>query len=141
MSRRPATTVIFAGFFLLGMLFILWGILLPDISRDLSMSEVISGALFSLFSLGMMTGAILGGKYATRFDFLFLLASLLTINTILLLILSALTQWQWFLAMVFIIGVISSSMITIGHTMIAQMFAEQRFAMMGVMDCMLNMKI
>lgn len=139
MSRRPATTVIFAGFFLLGMLFILWGILLPDIARDLSMSEVISGALFSLFSLGMMTGAILGGKYATRFDFLFLLASLLTINTILLLILSALTQWQWVLAMVFVIGVISSSMITIGHTMIAQMFAEKRFAMMGVMDFMFSL--
>ena len=139
MSRRPATTVIFAGFFLLGMLFILWGILLPDIARDLAMSEVVSGALFSLFSLGMMSGAILGGKYATRFDFLFLLASLLVIDTVLLLILSVLTQWQSVLVMVFFIGVISSSMITIGYTLIAQMFAEKRFAMMGVMDFMFSL--
>ena len=34
MSRRPITVVIFSGFFLLGMLFILWGILLPDIAAD-----------------------------------------------------------------------------------------------------------
>ncbi len=46
MSRLPATIVIFAGFFLIGKLFLLWGILLPDIAADLQMSEVVSGALF-----------------------------------------------------------------------------------------------
>ena len=35
MSRLPATIVIFAGFFLIGKLFLLWGILLPDIAADL----------------------------------------------------------------------------------------------------------
>ena len=68
MDRRPVTTVIFSGFFLFGMLFILWGVLLPEMATDLAMSETVSGALFLLFSLGMMLGAIFGGKYVTKFD-------------------------------------------------------------------------
>lgn len=96
MSRLPATIVIFAGFFLIGKLFLLWGILLPDIAADLQMSEVVSGALFSLFSVGMMLGAVIGGKYASRFEYMPLLATLFSMNTALLLLVSVLTAWQWF---------------------------------------------
>lgn len=139
MSRRPATAVIFAGFFLLGMLFILWGILLPDIAADLAMSEVISGALFTLFSLGMVAGGIVGGKYASRFDFMQLLAVLMLINCALIGVLSLLTAWPAVLAMVFVIGAVSSAIFTIGHTLIARMYEEKRFTMMGVMDFMFSL--
>ena len=119
MSRLPATIVIFAGFFLIGKLFLLWGILLPDIAVDLQMSEVVSGALFSLFSVGMMLGAVIGGKYASRFEYMPLLATLFSMNTALLLLVSVLTAWQWFLVLAVLIGVVSSTIFTIGHTLIA----------------------
>lgn len=139
MSRLPATIVIFAGFFLIGKLFILWGILLPDIANDLAMSEVISGALFSLFSVGMMLGAVIGGKYASRFEFMPLLASLFSVNTLLLILVSLLTSWQWFLVLAVLIGVVSSTIFTIGHTLIARMYVEKRFMMMGLMDFMFSL--
>lgn len=139
MQRRPVTAVIFAGFFLLGTLFILWGILLPDIAIDLNMSEIVSGALFSLFSLGMMTGAIVGGKYANRFDFVVQLAILFAVDAIAILIMTLFEHWAGVLAMAFIIGVISSGIITIGHTLIAQLYAEKRFSMMGFMDFMFSL--
>lgn len=139
MSRLPATIVIFAGFFLIGKLFILWGILLPDIANDLAMSEVISGALFSLFSVGMMLGAVIGGKYASRFEFMPLLASLFSVNTLLLILVSLLTSWQWILVLAVLIGVVSSTIFTIGHTLIARMYVEKRFMMMGLMDFMFSL--
>lgn len=139
MSRLPATIVIFAGFFLIGKLFILWGILLPDIASDLGMSEVISGALFSLFSVGMMLGAVIGGKYASRFEYMPLLASLFGMNTVLLFLVTMLTSWQWFLVLAVLIGVVSSTIFTIGHTLIARMYAEKRFTMMGLMDFMFSL--
>ncbi len=139
MSRLPATIVIFAGFFLIGKLFLLWGILLPDIAADLQMSEVVSGALFSLFSVGMMLGAVIGGKYASRFEYMPLLATLFSMNTALLLLVSVLTAWQWFLVLAVLIGVVSSTIFTIGHTLIARMYAEKRFTMMGLMDFMFSL--
>lgn len=139
MSRVPATIVIFAGFFLIGKLFILWGILLPDIADDLAMSEVISGALFSLFSVGMMLGAVIGGKYASRYEYMPLLASLFAMNTVLLFLVSLLSSWQWFLVLAVLIGVVSSTIFTIGHTLIARMYAEKRFMMMGLMDFMFSL--
>ena len=139
MSRLPATIVIFAGFFLIGKLFILWGILLPDIATDLAMSEVVSGALFSLFSVGMLFGAVLGGKYASRFEYMPLLASIFGMNTLLLVLVSLLTSWQWFLVLAVLIGVVSSTIFTIGHTLIARMYAEKRFTMMGLMDFMFSL--
>lgn len=139
MSRRPVTIVIFSGFFLLGMLFILWGILLPDIATDLRMSEVVSGAFFSLFSMGMMLGAVLGGKYVSRFEYMSLLATLLTLNSMLLLIISALEAWQWVLIIAIVIGIVSSTIFTIGHTLIARLYEERRFTMMGLMDFMFSL--
>jgi FHS family glucose/mannose:H+ symporter-like MFS transporter len=139
MSRAPATIVIFSGFFLIGKLFLLWGILLPDIAENLKMTELVSGALFSLFSVGMMLGAILGGKYASRFEYMPLLASLFSVNTLLLLLVSLLSSWQWFLVLAVAIGVVSSTIFTIGHTLIARMYAEKRFTMMGLMDFMFSL--
>lgn len=139
MSRRPVTIVIFSGFFLLGMLFILWGILLPDIAADLRMSELVSGAFFSLFSIGMMLGAVLGGKYVSRFDHMPLLASLLSINALLLWVISLLTLWQWVLFIAVLIGIVSSTIFTLGHTLIARLYEEKRFTMMGLMDFMFSL--
>ena len=139
MSRAPATIIIFSGFFLIGKLFLLWGILLPNIVENLNMTELVSGALFSLFSVGMMLGAILGGKYASRFEYMPLLASLFSVNTLLLVLVSLLSSWQWFLVLAILIGVVSSSILTIGHTLIARMYAEKRFTMMGLMDFMFSL--
>ena len=77
MSRAAPTAVIFSGFFLLGNLIILWGILLPDMAKDLQMSTSISGLFFSLLSMGAILGAVMGGKYAQRFHFLRLFIILL----------------------------------------------------------------
>ncbi|NVK55875.1 MAG: MFS transporter [Alteromonadaceae bacterium] len=139
MNRTLATTVIFSGFFLLGLLLLMWGILLPDLARELAMSNVISGTLFTLFSFGMMLGGILGGKYASRFDFLPLFASLAAINALFILIASFMTHWAGFMVLVFMVGVTSSCKITIGHTIIAQLYVKSRFAMMGVMDFMFSL--
>ncbi|GGW90689.1 MFS transporter [Alteromonas halophila] len=139
MQRRPVTVVVFAGFFLLGNLFILWGILLPDIARNLAMSELVSGALFSLFSLGMMIGAILGGKYANRYDFVSLLGILFALDAVSVMVMTHFTHWSGVIGMAFIIGIISSAIITIGHTLIAQIYAQKRFAMMGLMDFMFSL--
>ena len=139
MSRRPVTIVIFSGFFLLGMLFILWGILLPDIAKDLRMSELVSGTFFSLFSIGMMLGAVIGGKYVIRFDHMPLLAALLSINALLLFTISQLHQWQWVLVVAVLIGIVSSTIFTLGHTLIARLYEEKRFTMMGLMDFMFSL--
>ncbi|RDV24883.1 MFS transporter [Alteromonas aestuariivivens] len=139
MNRRPITIVIFAGFFLFGMLFLLWGILLSDIAADLGMNKVVSGALFTLFSLGTVLGAVVGGKYVSRFDFLALLAVLTSIDAVLLLIFSAMQHWVSLLAVIFLVGVVSSCIITIGHTLIARLYVEKRFAMMGIMDFMFSL--
>jgi FHS family glucose/mannose:H+ symporter-like MFS transporter len=48
MSRLHPTAVIFSGFFLLGNLIILWGMLLPDMAKALNMAPAISGVFFSL---------------------------------------------------------------------------------------------
>lgn len=139
MSRRPVTIVIFSGFFLLGMLFILWGILLPDIAKDLRMSELVSGTFFSLFSIGMMLGAVIGGKYVSRFDHMPLLAALLSLNALLLFTISQLHLWQWVLVVAVFIGIVSSTIFTLGHTLIARLYEEKRFTMMGLMDFMFSL--
>lgn len=78
--------VIFFGFFLLGMLFILWGILLLDIVKDLCMFEFVSGIFFFFFSIGMMLGVVIGGKYVSCFDYMLFLVVLFSINVLLLFI-------------------------------------------------------
>ncbi|GGF62443.1 MFS transporter [Alteromonas lipolytica] len=139
MNRRLATTVIFSGFFLLGMLLLMWGILLPRMAEQLAMSNLVSGALFTLFSLGMMIGAIVGGKYASRFEFLPLFATLSLVNALFIVIAALMPTWSGLLVLVFIVGIISSCKITIGHTLIAQLYEEKRFAMMGIMDFMFSL--
>lgn len=139
MNRTLATTVIFSGFFLLGILLLMWGILLPRMAAELTMSSFVSGALFTLFSLGMMMGAIVGGKYASRFEFLPLFASLSLVNALFIVIAGLMPNWPGLLAIVFIVGLISSCKITIGHTIIAQLYVEKRFAMMGIMDFMFSL--
>lgn len=86
-----------------------------------------------------MLGAVIGGKYASRFEYMPLLAALLSINTVLLLLVSVLSSWQWFLVLAVLIGVVSSTIFTIGHTLIARMYAEKRFTMMGLMDFMFSL--
>jgi predicted MFS family arabinose efflux permease len=74
MHRRLATSVIFIGFFLLGMVFILWGIMLPDLAHSLVMNEVVSGTFFTLISLGAIVGGFFAGKHIQKFDFMSLFA-------------------------------------------------------------------
>ena len=76
MSRAAPTAVIFSGFFILGNLIILWGLLLPDLAAELALSKSLSGLFFSLMSVGTILGAVLGGKYAQKFQFLKLFAAL-----------------------------------------------------------------
>ncbi|WP_417362550.1 MFS transporter [Gallaecimonas pentaromativorans] len=139
MNRRAATAVIFIGFFLLGMVFILWGILLPDLARSLAMSEVVSGAFFTLISLGMIVGAFIGGKYVQKFDFLSLFSTLAVLVVALLVALSMVNHWAWLLAGAFTLGIVSSSLFTIGHTLIARLHVARRSAMMGLMDFMFSL--
>lgn len=138
MNRKLATTVIFSGFFLLGILLLMWGILLPRMAAELNMSSLISGTLFTLFSLGMMTGAIVGGKYVNRFEFLSLFASLSVLNAVFIMLSSLMEHWAGLLGIVYLVGVLSSCKITIGHTLIAQLYVKNRFAMMGIMDFMFS---
>ncbi|KXI28561.1 MFS transporter [Paraglaciecola hydrolytica] len=139
MDRRFATSVIFIGFFLLGMVFILWGILLPDLANSLAMSEIVSGAFFTLISLGSIIGAFIGGKYIQKFDFMSLFACLTLLVALLLVGLSSVNHWAWLLLGAFLLGLICSSLFTIGHTMIARLHAERRSHMMGLMDFMFSL--
>ena len=139
MDRRAATSVIFAGFFFLGMVFILWGVLLPDLAQNLAMNEVVSGAFFTLISIGMILGAILGGKYAQKFDFMSLFAVLLVCVLLLLLAISFVQHWFWLLIGALVLGMFASSLFTIGHTVIARLHVERRSAMMGFMDFMFSL--
>ena len=139
MDRRFATSVIFIGFFLLGMVFILWGILLPDLAKSLAMSEVVSGAFFTLISFGAIVGAFIGGKYIQKFDFMSLFACLTLLVALLLVALSTVTHWAWLLLGAFTLGLICSSLFTIGHTMIARLHADRRSSMMGLMDFMFSL--
>lgn len=138
MDRRPITIVIFTGFYLLGLLFLLWGILLPDIIVDLNVTKADAGVLFTLFSLGSMAGAIAGGKYASRFDYLFLLSVLIVVNAVTLVFMSLVTHWYLMLVYAGIIGIVAATIITIGHTLIARLYEEKRFKMMGIMDFMFS---
>ncbi|MDP5205703.1 sugar MFS transporter [Alishewanella sp. SMS8] len=139
MSRAAPTVVIFSGFFLLGNLIILWGILLPDMAKDLQMSTSISGLFFSLLSMGAIFGAVMGGKYAQRFHFLRLFASLALVETLLLLLFSFITSWQLLLPLIVLVGMTYAVMFTVGHTLIARLFANKRAAMMGLMDFMFSL--
>lgn len=139
MSRAAPTAVIFSGFFLLGNLIILWGLLLPDIMVALQMSASISGIFFSLMSAGTIIGAVLGGKYAQKFHFLQLFAALALLESVLLLLLSFIPAWYWLLPLIVLVGMTYSIMFTIGHTLIARLFANKRAAMMGLMDFMFSL--
>jgi FHS family glucose/mannose:H+ symporter-like MFS transporter len=139
MDRNSATTIVFIGFFLLGMVFILWGVLLPDLARSLDMSEVISGLFFTLISVGMIVGAIIGGKYVQKFDFLSLFAGLLLSVAVLLFALSFVQHWIWLVMGAFLLGIFSSSLFTIGHTLIARLYVNKRSTMMGLMDFMFSL--
>lgn len=139
MSRSAPTAVIFSGFFLLGNLIILWGLLLPDMAVALEMSATISGLFFSLMSVGTIFGAVLGGKYAQKFHFLRLFGALALIEVLLLLILSVIPSWYWLLPLIVLVGMTYSIMFTIGHTLIARLFANKRAAMMGLMDFMFSL--
>jgi FHS family glucose/mannose:H+ symporter-like MFS transporter len=139
MSRLHPTAVIFSGFFLLGNLIILWGMLLPDMAKSLNMAPAISGVFFSLMSAGTIIGAIIGGKYVQKFHFLRLFALLALSETVLLLLLSLVNSWQWLLPLILLVGLIYSIMFTIGHTLIARLFANKRAAMMGLMDFMFSL--
>ena len=95
MSRFHPTAMIFGGFFLLGILIILWGILLPDLSRELQLEPAQSGWFFMVMALGTVTGAYLGGKYVQKFNFLKLFAALALIETVILFGISlAQSAWQ-----------------------------------------------
>jgi fucose permease len=139
MSRLHPTAVIFSGFFLLGNLIILWGMLLPDMAKSLNMAPAISGVFFSLMSAGTIIGAIIGGKYVQKFHFLRLFALLALSETVLLLLLSQVNSWQWLLPLILLVGLTYSIMFTIGHTLIARLFANKRAAMMGLMDFMFSL--
>ena len=139
MNRRTITSVIFIGFFLLGMVFILWGIILPDLAKSLAMSELISGAFFTIISFGSIVGAFVGGKYIQKFDFMSLFAVLSLLIACLLLFMASVDHWGWLLMGAFIMGLISSSLFTIGHTMIARLHATRRSTMMGLMDFMFSL--
>lgn len=138
-SRLHPTIVIFGGFFLLGNLIISWGLLLPDIAAALQMDPAISGIFFLLMSLGTVTGAILGGKYVQRFDFLKLFAALALAETVLLSLVSFSHNWQALLSLIIIVGMLYSIMFTIGHTLIARLYVNKRAAMMGMMDFMFSL--
>lgn len=139
MDRNSATTIVFIGFFFLGMVFILWGILLPDLARSLDMTEVISGVFFTLISVGMIVGAIIGGKYVQKFDFLSLFSTLLVCVAGLLFGLSFVQHWIWLVLGAFVLGIFSSSLFTIGHTLIARLYVKKRSTMMGLMDFMFSL--
>lgn len=139
MSRLHPTAVIFSGFFLLGNLIILWGMLLPDMAKALNMAPAISGVFFSLMSIGTIVGAIIGGKYVQKFHFLRLFAFLAITESILLSLLSVVGNWQVLLPLIVLVGLTYSVMFTIGHTLIARLFANKRAAMMGLMDFMFSL--
>ncbi|MGQ8365372.1 MFS transporter [Glaciecola sp. 1036] len=138
MQRRSATTVIFIGFMLLGVAFILWGILLPELAESLAMTEIISGAFFTLISIGAIVGAFIGGKYIHKFDFMSLFSGLTSLLAILLTILSFVYHWGFMLVGAFLMGLVCSSLFTIGHTMIARLYVTRRSTMMGLMDFMFS---
>ncbi|WP_031570429.1 MFS transporter [Rheinheimera texasensis] len=139
MSRFHPTAMIFGGFFLLGILIILWGILLPDLSRELQLEPAQSGWFFMTMALGTISGAFIGGKYVQKFEFLRLFAVLALTETVILLGISLLQQrWQLF-AGIFLFGLLASVMFTIGHTLIARLHANKRAKMMGLMDFMFSL--
>lgn len=139
MSRFHPTAMIFGGFFLLGILIILWGILLPDLSRELQLGPAQSGWFFLTMALGTISGAFIGGKYVQKFEFLRLFAVLALLETVILFGISLLQQrWQLF-AGIYLFGLIASVMFTIGHTLIARLHANKRAKMMGLMDFMFSL--
>lgn len=139
MSRLHPTAAIFSGFFLLGNLIILWGMLLPDMATSLNMAPLVSGVFFSLMSAGTIVGAIIGGKYVQRFNFMRLFATLAAIEAILLGALSFVSYWQLLLPLIVLVGMTYAVMFTIGHTLIARLYANRRAAMMGLMDFMFSL--
>ena len=139
MSRFHPTAMIFSGFFLLGILIILWGVLLPDLSRELQLDPAQSGWFFLTMALGTISGAFVGGKYVQKFEFLRLFAALALTETLILFGIASLQQrWQLFVG-IFLFGLIASVMFTIGHTLIARLHATQRAKMMGLMDFMFSL--
>jgi len=138
-QRFHTTALIFIGFFLLGLLIILWGVVLPDLNRDLSMSPAQSGWFFLTMAVGTVTGAYLGGKYVQKFDFLLLFSGLALIEAVVLMLVSGVQHSGQLLFGIFSFGLFASVMFTIGHTLIARLHAERRAKMMGLMDFMFSL--
>lgn len=138
-SRFHPTALIFGGFCLLGILVILWGVLLPDLSRELGMSAAQSGWFFLTMALGTVSGAFIGGKYVQKFDFLGLFALLALIVSGLLLLISFAHNVAELFGGIFLFGLFASVMFTIGHTLIARLHANKRARMMGLMDFMFSL--
>ena len=139
MSRFHPTALIFSGFFLLGILIILWGVLLPDLTKSLQMTSAQSGWFFLVMALGTVSGAYLGGKYVQKFNFLKLFAALALTETVLLTGLSFVTNVTQLLIGIYLFGLFCSVMFTIGHTLIARLHEHKRAKMMGLMDFMFSL--
>jgi len=68
-----------------------------------------------------------------------LFAALALLSACWLLLISLVNDWRYLLLLITLIGMTYSIMFTIGHTLIARVFANRRAAMMGLMDFMFSL--
>jgi fucose permease len=138
-DRRRATTVLYAGFFVFGLLSTVIGVALPNIKQEFDLSNQQAGLVFVCWSLGTLIGSYAGGKvfHATRIRALLSATSM--VAAIALFFLYGESQPALFKLYVFIVALAGSLFLSIGHATAAHVRGGQRASTLSLMDFCVSM--
>lgn len=131
---RSATVVLYAGFFVFGLLSTVIGVALPNIKQEFQLSNQQAGLVFVCWSLGTLIGSYAGGKAFRMARVRALLSATSLIAAICLLFLYGERQPALFRLHVFIVALAASLFLSVGHATAAHVTGHRRVATLSLMD-------
>ena len=138
-DRKRATTVLYAGFFVFGLLSTVIGVALPNIKQEFGLSNQQAGLVFVCWSLGTLVGSYVGGKvfHAARIRALLSATAMVAVTS--LLFLYGERQPALFKLHVFIVAMSGAVFLSVGHATAAHVNARQRASTLSLMDFCVSM--
>lgn len=133
-GRRHATIVLYAGFFVFGLLSTVIGVALPNIKQEFGLSNQQAGLVFVCWSLGTLVGSYVGGKVFRASRIRALLSATAMVAVTSLLFLYGERQPALFKLHVFIVALSGAVFLSVGHATAAHVRARQRASTLSFMD-------
>jgi sterol desaturase/sphingolipid hydroxylase (fatty acid hydroxylase superfamily)/fucose permease len=138
-DRKRATAVLYAGFFVFGLLSTVIGVALPNIKQEFHLSNQEAGLVFVCWSLGTLVGSYVGGKvfHPARIRALFSATAMIAVTS--LLFLYDEHHPALFKLHVFIVALAGAVFLSVGHATAAHVSARQRASTLSFMDFCVSM--